>query len=95
MTSRDINVAKTNVKTLIPFVEITISKKPTTQGAELELVVVVWSEVGPTRAVKGARVGVIRSSTKETIDGGIVIKNFSRGAIYHMSSYKKCLIPIF
>jgi hypothetical protein len=58
-------------------------------------VAVVWSEVGPTRAAKGAHVGVVRSSTKETIDGGIVIKNFGRGAIYQMSSYKKHLILIF
>jgi hypothetical protein len=69
--------------------------KPTTQGAELELVAVVWSEVGPTYVAKGAHVGVIRSSTKETMDERIVIKNFGRGAIYHMSSYKKHLILIF
>jgi hypothetical protein len=95
MTLREINAARTNVKTLIPFVEITISKKPTTQGVELELVAVVWSEVGPTYVAKGAHVGVIRCSNKETMDERIVIKNFGWGAIYHMSSYKKRLIPIF
>jgi hypothetical protein len=93
--TRDINVTRTNVKTLIPFVEITISKKLTTQGAELELVAAIWSEVGLTRAAKSAHVGVIRSSTKGTMDGGILIKDFGRGVIYQMSSCKKRLIAIF
>jgi hypothetical protein len=75
---RDINATRTNAKTLIPFVEITISKKRTMQGAELELVAVVWLEVGPTCAAKSVHVGVIRSSTKETMDGGTVIKDFGR-----------------
>jgi hypothetical protein len=92
---RDINVTRTNVKTLIPFVEITISKKHIMQGTELELLAVVWLEIGPTRAAKSVHVGVIKSSTKETMDGGIVIKDFGRGAIYQMSSCKKRLIPIF
>jgi hypothetical protein len=45
-------------------VEITISKKHTTNGMELELVAVIGLEVGPTRASKGVYVGVIRCSTK-------------------------------
>jgi hypothetical protein len=61
---RDIHATRTNVKTFIPLVDITISKKRTTDGMKLELVAVVGSEVGPTHASKGAHVGVIWCSTK-------------------------------
>jgi hypothetical protein len=56
-------VTRTNVRHLYPLWRL-LYPRNTTNGMELELVAVVGLEVGPTRASKGAHVGVIRCSTK-------------------------------
>jgi hypothetical protein len=75
--------------------KIVVPNEGTIDGSKLKLVGVVGTEIGPTRAAKYMKSGIVGSGTKEAMQGHVIGKKFSGGVVYEVGSREEHLVPIF
>jgi hypothetical protein len=76
-------------------VEITIIDESAPSGTELQLMSIVWMEIGPTRAPEHTKAAIIWCSTEKTVERSIILEELGWCAVNQMGGGKKCLVPKF
>ena len=93
--SRNIYTSLSRILTLEPFVKIAIPQEYTSLGMKLEFSGIVWSQVRPAGAPKGAEKSIIRLCPKQAIKERVIINDFRRKSVNDKNISKKSFIPEF
>jgi hypothetical protein len=78
---RNVDTSGGNVQAFVTLVHVTIAKESIPGGAILELMTIIWVQVRPTGAAKGAKIGAIGCGPKVFVNGCVKIKNFGGSMI--------------
>jgi hypothetical protein len=84
-----------NIKTLVTFMKITISKKCTLFRSKFKFVFIIGSKIRPTSTPKDAQKRIITGATKKPFHGSLRLNNVARETINQIDSSVKGFIPVF